>query len=174
MPENPAASPRIDGSVSLLVFDFDGVLTDNRVLVLEDGREGVFCSRADGLAFDMFRAARLRVLIMSTERNPVVAARATKLRVPVLQAVGDKGLALAERSRADGLDLQRAIFVGNDLNDLPAMRLVGFPIAVADAHPAVKRQAWTVLATRGGEGAAREIAEAILGLRYDTAVHEGN
>ncbi len=174
MPENPAVARRIEGGVSLLVFDFDGVLTDNRVLVLEDGREGVLCNRADGLAFDMFRAAHIRVLIMSTERNPVVAARATKLRVPVLQAVGDKGQALAERCRADGLDLRRAVFVGNDLNDLPAMRLVGFPIAVADAHPAVKRQAWTVLATRGGDGAAREVAEDILCLRYDTTVHEGN
>lgn len=174
MPETLPVARRIEGGVSLLVFDFDGVLTDNRVLVLEDGREAVLCNRADGLAFDMFRAAGLRVLIMSTERNPVVAARAAKLRVPVLQAVGDKGLALNERCRADGLDLRRVAFVGNDLNDLPAMRLVGFPIAVADAHPQVKRMAWAVLATRGGDGAAREVAEDILGLRYDTAVHEGN
>lgn len=174
MPEKPSTSGRIAGGVSLLVFDFDGVLTDNRVLVLEDGREAVLCNRADGLAFDMFRAAGVRVMIMSTERNPVVAARAAKLRVPVLQSVGDKGRTLMQLCREDGVDPARVAFVGNDVNDLPAMRLVGFPIAVADAHPQVKRLAWTILATSGGDGAAREVAEDILGLRYDVTVHEGN
>lgn len=163
-------SRRIPEGVDLLVFDFDGVLTDNRVLVLEDGREAVVCNRADGLGFDLLRDAAVNVMVMSTERNPVVAARAAKLRVPVLQAVADKGTAIASHCRDAGIALSRVAFVGNDVNDLPAMRRVGFPIAVADAHPAVKRIAWAVLATRGGDGVAREVAETLLGLRHPALI----
>jgi len=156
---------RLDGTVQLIVFDFDGVLTDNRVIVFENGSEAVICNRADGLAFDMLRAAGIPVVIMSTERNPVVSARAAKLQVPVLQAIKDKRQALADHCRATGIDLSRVVFVGNDVNDLPAMESVGFPIAVADAHETVKAKAWAVLATRGGDGVAREVVEQILGLK---------
>lgn len=160
---SPATEPK-PPLFDLIVFDFDGVLTDNRVIVFDDGREAVICNRADGLAFDAFRAAALPVLIMSTERNPVVAARARKLQVAVLQAVAEKGETIATYCRENGLQLSRVAFVGNDLNDLPAMRAIGYPIAVADAHPKVKTIAWKVLETRDGAGAAREIAESILGL----------
>ncbi len=155
--------------IDLIVFDFDGVLTDNRVIVLEDGREGVVCNRADGLGFDMFRAADIPVLIISTERNAVVARRAEKLRTPVLLNVGDKKQTLVQHCRQADIDLSRVIFVGNDLNDLTVMASVGFPIAVADAHPAILATARTVLTSKGGDGAARELAENVLGLVYDTA-----
>lgn len=148
--------------IDLLVFDFDGVLTDNRVLVLEDGREAVICNRSDGLAFDTFRARGLPVLIMSTEKNRVVSARAEKLKVQVLQAIADKGQAIDEYCQELGIDIKRVIYVGNDLNDLPAMRRVGFPVAVADAHPTVKAIAWRVLSKPGGGGAARALAEEVL------------
>lgn len=150
--------------IRLVVFDFDGVLTDNRVLVGEDGRESVFCNRSDGLGFDAMRRAALPVLIMSTEINPVVGKRAAKLRVPVLQSVADKGIAIAEYCAKAGIPLAATAFVGNDINDLPALRVAGYPIAVADAHARVKAVAWRVLRARGGEGAAREIAERILKL----------
>lgn len=166
MAENSPSRKRILGEVDLIVFDFDGVLTDNRVLVFEDGREAVLCSRTDGLAFDMLRAASIGVMIMSTERNPVVAARAAQVCVPVLQALADKGGALVEHCRVASVDLRRVAFIGNDVNDLSAMRLVGYPIAVADAHPEAKKIAWLVLATRGGDGVAREIAETLLGLQH--------
>jgi YrbI family 3-deoxy-D-manno-octulosonate 8-phosphate phosphatase len=156
-------------SIDLIIFDFDGVLTNNRVIVLEDGREGVVCNRADGLGFDMFRLAGIPVMIISTERNAVVARRAEKLRTPVLQNVGDKKQALAQHCQQSGIDLGRVIYVGNDLNDLAAMALVGFPVAVADAHPMVLAAARTVLASKGGGGAARELAETVLGLVYAPA-----
>jgi 3-deoxy-D-manno-octulosonate 8-phosphate phosphatase (KDO 8-P phosphatase) len=151
-------------SIRLIVFDFDGVLTDNRVLVCENGLESVFCSRADGLGFDAMQRAGLPVLIMSTETNPVVGKRAAKLRVHVLQSVADKGIAISEHCAKAGIPLARTAFVGNDVNDLPAMKIVGYPIAVADAHVRVKALAWRVLRARGGEGAAREVAERILKL----------
>jgi 3-deoxy-D-manno-octulosonate 8-phosphate phosphatase (KDO 8-P phosphatase) len=148
--------------LSLLVFDFDGVLTDNKVLVLEDGREAVFCNRADGLAFDALRRVGFPTLIMSTETNPVVRARAKKLKVEALQAIADKGTTIREYCAANGTDPRTVAFVGNDVNDLPAFKVVGYPIAVADAHPLVKKSAWKVLKTRGGQGVAREIVETIL------------
>jgi YrbI family 3-deoxy-D-manno-octulosonate 8-phosphate phosphatase len=154
--------------IDAILFDFDGVLTDNRVWVFQDGREAVACSRADGLAFDWFRAASLPVWIVSTERNEVVTRRAQKLKVPALQAVTDKAVALRTLAEEQNFALDRLIFVGNDVNDLPAMRLVGYPIAVADAHQAVLDIAAYRLATRGGQGVAREIAETILNMRpYD-------
>jgi YrbI family 3-deoxy-D-manno-octulosonate 8-phosphate phosphatase len=156
---NPAASP-----IELIVFDFDGVLTDNRVLVFSDGDEAVVCNREDGLAFDAFRAFGLRTIILSTERHGIVAARAAKLRIPVLQAKADKSVALAEYTSSNGIDLKKAMFVGNDVNDLKVMGCVGFPVAVADAHPLVKSCACIVLKRRGGAGVAREIAEDVLAL----------
>lgn len=160
--------------IALIVFDFDGVLTDNRVLVLQDGQEAVFCNRADGLAFDMFRRAKIPAIIMSTEKNPVVAARAAKLKVHCLQGLGDKASALRDYCRKEGIELDRVAFVGNDLNDLEAMKLVRYPLAVADAHSDTKAVAWLVLATKGGDGVAREIAERLLGLTdFGSAVDAG-
>lgn len=156
--------------VRLAAFDFDGVLTDNRVYVLEDGREAVACNRADGLAFDILRDHGLPALILSTERNPVVSARAAKLRVPVLQGVADKAQALTDYCAAAGVALADVLFLGNDVNDLPALRIVGHPAAVADSHPAALRAARYVLTRRGGDGAVRELVENVLGL---TAVRYG-
>lgn len=151
-------------AVDLVVFDFDGVLTDNRVLVLQDGTEAVFCSRADGLGFEALHAAGLKTLILSTEQNPVVAARAKKLKVEVMHGIRDKGTALRTWCTDNGFDLTRTIFAGNDVNDLSAMRIVAYAVAPSDASAPAKAAAWRVLDTAGGYGVAREIAERILGL----------
>lgn len=151
-------------AVRLIVFDFDGVLTDNRVLVFGDGTEAVLCSRADGLAFDFLHGTEVRTLIISKETNPVVSARARKLKVEVLQAIDDKATTLRKYCEQAGIELARVMYVGNDLNDLPAMKLVGYPVAVADAHEQVKAVAWRVLATRGGQGVVRETVEDIVDL----------
>lgn len=149
---------------ALIVFDFDGVLTDNRVLVMQDGTEAVFCSRADGLGFDMFRKANIPVIILSTERNSVVTRRSEKLRVPCLQGIASKKMALEEYCQVHGLDLARVWFVGNDLNDLEVIRIVGRSLCPSDAHPIIRNLCHTALCSRGGEGVAREIAEVVLGL----------
>ncbi len=146
-------------SLALVVFDFDGVLTDNRVLVSSDGTESVFCSRSDGLAFDMLREAGIPAIIMSTETNPVVAQRAKKLNLEVLRAVADKGAELRRYCTERGIPLESVAFVGNDLNDLPAMTIVGCAIAPADSHPEVLKHAHLRLRTNGGHGVAREIFE---------------
>ena len=95
-------------SVAFVVFDFDGVMTDNRVLVAEDGRESVFCSRADGLGVQMLLRAGVGCLVLSTETNPVVSARAAKLGVECVQGLGDaKGEALRGILRDRTLDRPR-------------------------------------------------------------------
>jgi YrbI family 3-deoxy-D-manno-octulosonate 8-phosphate phosphatase len=153
----------MSGTIRLVATDFDGVLTDNRVFVFEDGREGVVCNRADGLACDLFRAAGVEVAILSTERNPVVVARARKLRVTVSSGLVDKRAALDELARERGLDPAQVMFVGNDVNDVDALRFVGWPAAPADAHPSVLAVARTITTARGGEGVLRELADVILG-----------
>ena len=145
-----------------LIFDFDGVLTDNRVLVFSDGTEAVVCNRADGLAFDHFRAVGFPVYIVSTEPNPVVRARGAKLQVPVIDSVSNKDVAIRSLCEDNGHVPERLMFVGNDLNHLPAKGIVGYPVAVADAHPRVISSASHVLSRKGGEGVARELMESVI------------
>ena len=155
---NMAALP---STVELLIFDFDGVFTDNLVRVDQHGHEAVFCSRADSLGIDMLRAAHVPMLILSTETNPVVTARANKLRIPVEQGCGNKAAFLAAYMQSQGIEPKNVIYMGNDVNDLAAMRLVGSIAAPGDAHPAVLKIAHVVTAAPGGRGAVRELCEGI-------------
>lgn len=156
-------------AVTFVVFDFDGVMTDNRVLVGEDGRESVFCSRADGLGVQRLVRAGVDCLILSTETNPVVSARAAKLGVECVQGLGEaKGEALRGILRERGIDPATVAYVGNDVNDLACLRQVGVPVCVADAWPAARRAARFVTARRGGAGAVREVCDLVLAARGRT------
>lgn len=157
-------------AVSALVTDFDGVHTDDRVMIDQDGHEAVRVSREDGMGVSRLRKAGVPVLILSTERNPVVAARGRKLGVPVLQGIDDKATALARWLATEGLDPATVAYVGNDVNDLGCFELVGWPIAVAQAHPQVLSRARLVLRSKGGDGAVREVCEAILRARGEQRV----
>jgi YrbI family 3-deoxy-D-manno-octulosonate 8-phosphate phosphatase len=148
--------------LQLVVFDFDGVMTDNRVLVMEDGREGAFCNRSDGLGIGMLREAGLPMLVLSKERNPVVGARCAKLKVECRQGIDDKLTELTAMAAQRGIDLARVAYVGNDLNDVAVMGAVGLPIAVADAYPVAMAAAKYTTARNGGYGAVREVCDAIL------------
>jgi 3-deoxy-D-manno-octulosonate 8-phosphate phosphatase (KDO 8-P phosphatase) len=149
-------------NLDALIFDFDGVLTNNRVYLDQDGREIVACHRGDGLAFDVFRKIGLDTYILSTEKNPVVSARGKKLKIPVLQGIGNKVDALNKLSCDKNIELSRILYIGNDLNDLSAMRLCGFSACPKDSHSQIVETAKVVLRSNGGEGVAREIAEKIL------------
>ncbi|MFZ1414483.1 MAG: HAD hydrolase family protein [Defluviicoccus sp.] len=149
--------------IKLLVLDFDGVMTDNRVLVMEDGREGVLCSRGDGFGFDLLRAINFPALVISKEGNPVVGARCRKLKIPCEQGIGDKLPVLERLVRERGLTLAQVAYMGNDLNDLDCMRACGVAIAPSDAHPAVLAIASVITNAQGGFGAVREICDLIVG-----------
>ncbi len=159
----PGRKPRpMPRRLRLLVLDFDGTLTDDRVWVDQDGREMVAAHRGDGFGIARLRAAGVEVVILSRETNPVVAARARKLQVPVFQSITDKAAALRRLLQERGVPAAQAAFVGNDINDLPAFHEVGWAVAVADAHPDVRRAADWVLSRPGGHGAVRELCDLIL------------
>lgn len=158
----PGALPTRD-DIDAVVLDFDGTQTDDRVLIDADGREIVAVHRGDGLGVAALRRDGLKLLILSTETNPVVAARARKLRVPVLHGIDRKDLALKQWCEEAGIAPERVLYVGNDVNDLPCFDLVGWPVAVAGAHDVVRGAARAVTATPGGSGAIREIAAWLLG-----------
>ncbi|MGW5210677.1 cytidylyltransferase domain-containing protein [Streptomyces sp. NPDC004051] len=154
--------------IDAVVLDFDGTQTDDRVLIDADGQEFVAVHRGDGLGIAALRRSGLKMLILSTEQNPVVAARARKLRLPVLHGVDRKDLALKQWCEEQGIAPERVLYVGNDVNDLPCFALVGWPVAVASAHDVVRGAARAVTTLPGGDGAVREIAGWILGPSLDS------
>lgn len=145
--------------LDLVVFDFDGVMTDNKVSVDGEGDERVTVHRGDGLGVSQLRDAGYSMLVVSTEEHGVVAARCAKLGLECHHGVSDKAallrLLLAERA----IDPVHVAFVGNDVNDLACLELVGLPVVVADAHPTVRAAAGLVLTRSGGEGAVREFCD---------------
>lgn len=151
--------------VDAVVTDFDGVHTDDTAGLDELGRESVRVSRADGAGVARLRDAGIPVLILSAEANPVVSRRAEKLGVDCIQGLADKGSALREWAAARGIRLDRIAYLGNDRGDIPALDLVGWPMAVPDAAPDALERARHVLQRHGGHGAVRELAELVLAAR---------
>ncbi|MET9515905.1 acylneuraminate cytidylyltransferase [Streptomyces sp. NPDC002994] len=149
--------------IDAVVIDFDGTQTDDRVLIDSEGRELVAVHRGDGLGIAALRNAGLKLLILSTEQNAVVAARARKLRIPVLHGIDRKDLALKQWCEEQGVAPERVLYAGNDVNDLSCLALVGWPVAVANAHDTVRAAARAVTTVPGGDGAIREMAAWILG-----------
>jgi N-acylneuraminate cytidylyltransferase len=150
------------GEVEAVITDFDGVHTDDRATVDQFGTESVRVSRTDGMGVARLRRAGLAFLIVSTERNPVVTARAAKLGVEVVGGASDKAAVVLDWLAGRGIEPARAVYVGNDVNDLPALEVVGWPVAVADARPEVLRAARLTLSMPGGAGAVREICDLVL------------
>jgi len=147
--------------VRMAIFDFDGVFTDNRVWVNERGEETLAFSRSDGLGLRRLEAVGVQCLIVSMEQNPIVGARAQKLRVECIQGVDDKLTVVRERADAAGLRLEQAAYVGNDINDAECLRAVGLPVVPADAWPEVEPLARWVLTRAGGAGCVREFCDAV-------------
>jgi N-acylneuraminate cytidylyltransferase len=148
--------------VSLVVFDFDGVMTDNRVWVNQEGIESVAANRSDGWGLERLLEAGFKAVIISTEPNPVVATRAKKLGLPYFHGVGDKAATLEAYLRKENILSGETIYLGNDVNDLPCFPIVARALAVADAHPDVIRQADQILSKPGGHGAVREVCDMLL------------
>ena len=152
-------------NVSLVVFDFDGVMTDNRVRVHQSGEEAVWCHRGDGWGVARLREAGFQLLVLSTEANPVVAARCRKLQIQAVQGCDDKLAALDALAARHGITRDHVAYVGNDINDRSCLEAVRLPIVVADAHVDVLPLAKLRTETRGGYGAVREVCDLIAGHR---------
>lgn len=156
---------RAPSDVRAVVFDFDGVFTDNRVIVAEDGREAVVCSRSDGLGIERVRKSGVMVAVISKERNAVVEARCRKLGIECIQGVEDKLPVMLEWLRAKNIEPERAAYLGNDVNDVACMKAVGWGVCVADAHEEAKAAAQHILRRPGGHGAVRELCDLIVEAR---------
>lgn len=153
--------------VAAVVTDFDGVHTDDTAIVDADGRESVRVSRSDGMGIARLRRAGIPVLILSSETNPVVSARARKLQVDVRQGVDDKVAVLRAWAAERHIPLARVAYIGNDVNDLGCLDAVGYPVAVPEAHPLVLAASRIIVSRTGGHGAVRELAERVLRDRRD-------
>jgi 3-deoxy-D-manno-octulosonate 8-phosphate phosphatase (KDO 8-P phosphatase) len=145
--------------IRLVAFDFDGVFTDNMVYVYQDGSEAVRCNRSDGIGLQKLKKLGIETVIISTESNPVVSARAQKLKIRCFQNCEDKRKTLENVAREFGISLDEVAFVGNDINDRPCLTCVGLPIVVQDAHPDVISLARYRAEAHGGYGAVREICD---------------
>ena len=152
--------------IDALVFDFDGVLTNNLVYLNQEGVESVACSRADGLAFDVLRKLNKPAYILSTEKNSVVSARAKKLKIPVLQGIENKLVGIQEIIKKENCLIENVFYVGNDLNDYRVMSLCGMTGCPADSHDKIKQISDFIFKKNGGHGIVRELLEDILDLDF--------
>jgi N-acylneuraminate cytidylyltransferase len=148
--------------VDLVVFDFDGVMTDNRVWVDADGRELVSANRGDGWGLARLKETGVQIVVLSTETDPVVAARCRKLEIETIQGIQDKAKALRELMESRGIDTNQTIYLGNDVNDIVCFPHVACALVVEDAHPEAKAQADIILMNRGGQGAVRELCDILI------------
>ena len=124
----------------------------------------VTSSRSDSIRIKALREAGVETIILSSETNSVVAARAKKMGIEAIQGLGlqAKGQALKRLMQEKNIDPSQVVHVGNDVNDLPVFEIVGWAVAVADAYPEVIRAADFVLSKPGGGGAVRELCDLIL------------
>lgn len=159
--------------IELFIFDFDGVLTNNRVYLDEKGNELVQCNRSDGLAFDALRKLNKPVYIISTETNSVVKERAKKLKIKAFTGVEDKSKTIEDISRKNNLNLDNFFYIGNDINDYLAIQLCGYSACPSDSHNLITENVNFVLNAKGGEGVAREILEKIFKLDLVNILYSG-
>lgn len=162
---SPGKSRRVmPETIKMIICDFDGVVTDNLVITDQDGKESVVASRSDSMHITKLREMGIEVMILSSEPNPVVMARAKKMGVEAMHGIGmqDKGRVMRQVLEQKNVKAENVIYIGNDLNDLPCFEIAGWSVAVADAYPEVIRAADYVLTKTGGHGAIRELCEMVL------------
>ena len=145
--------------IQWLVLDFDGVLTNNKVLVNQNGQESVLCNRSDGLGLQFLKKLGFKILVISKEKNPVVQVRCDKLGIPCIHGCDNKLPTLVEIAKENNLNRQDIAYVGNDINDLECLQWAGISIAVSDALPPVKAVAQYITKAKGGNGAVREVCD---------------
>jgi len=158
----PDALRRQLGKLKLVIVDFDGTMTDNKVLVDQDGREQVVCNRSDGWGVRLLKNKGIKVVCLTSEQNSVVLRRCEKLEIECYKGVLEKGMEISEICEKSGVLPEETAFIGNDLNDIPALKLVGVPVVVQDAHRDAKMHSKIVLNRCGGEGALQEFAELLI------------
>ena len=149
----------IMNTIKLIVYDFDGVMTDNKVYVDEFGKESVQVNRGDGLGVSEIKKIGIEQIIISTEINAVVSSRAKKLKIECLQGVDNKKLVLIDYCSQNKINIETVAFIGNDINDKDAMEIVGYSFCPFDAHKSIRELSDHTFQTKGGGGVIRELFE---------------
>ena len=150
--------------IDALFIDFDGVLTDNCAYVNEMGIESVKIARADGLAFQSIKHLKIPCYVLSTEKNKLVQLRSKKLKIKCYSGIKFKEKKLIQICNKNKFNLKKIIYIGNDINDLKAMKLCGHTFCPYDSHPSIKKIVTKSLKTKGGEGVVRELIENVLNI----------
>ena len=148
--------------ISLIVYDFDGVMTDNKVYIDQNGNEMIKVNRADGLAISEIKKLGIEQIILSTEVNPVVAQRAMKLQIPYLQGIDIKKDSLIDYCKINDIDIRQVAYVGNDINDKDTMKIVGITFSPSDAHHSIHSISDHILNSKGGDGIIRELLDYLI------------
>lgn len=154
-------------SIELIIYDFDGVLTDNRVLVDQYGNESVFANRGDGYGIARIKELGILQVIVSTETNAVVERRAEKLGIEVIHGVENKQAVVADFCNRVGIAPKNAMFIGNDLNDYDAMLYVGIRGCPKDAEKEILSISEWISNANGGYGVARDLYRYLSEKRYN-------
>lgn len=149
-------------NIELIAYDFDGVMTNNKVIMDQFGNESVIVNRSDGLAIAEIKKIGIKQIILSTEENPVVQKRSEKLGIFCISGLNDKKKALQKYLSNNNIDRKKVVFIGNDINDLKVMKYVGIPIGPADAHPEIKRISKVITKAKGGDGVIREFWDILI------------
>lgn len=149
-------------TIKLIVYDFDGVMTDNKVYVDQKGVEMVQVSRADGLGVSEIKKLNIKQIIISTEKNPVVSSRAKKLGIPCFHGINNKRKVLVDYCNKNKIDIMSCAYVGNDINDKQVMEVVGFSFSPSDAHQDIINLSDHVFSVKGGQGVIRELLDYLI------------
>ena len=149
-------------NIKLLVYDFDGVMTDNKVYIDQEGNEMVQVNRADGLGVSEIKKLGIKQIIISTEKNSVVSKRAKKLKIDCLQGINNKMKTLNNYCKDNNYTLNNVGYVGNDINDLDVMKSSGWTWCPADAHEDIKKISDHIFSNNGGDGVIRELFDLII------------
>lgn len=149
-------------NLKMVVTDVDGVLTDGGMYYFESGDEAKKFNTKDGMAVELFRKEGIEVIFMTRESTQIVVDRANKLGVRLEDGIKDKGKVLSERLKEYNLFPQQVAYIGDDVNDLEALKMVGVAICPADAVGLVKNICHLITKAKGGEGVLREVYELFL------------
>lgn len=149
--------------IKLLVLDVDGVLTDGGIIFGADGCEIKTFNVKDGLGIRLLVESGIEVCIATGRTSESLRHRCRELRIPhVLEGLSNKTTAVSALAEKLDIAFEQMAFIGDDLPDLALMQRVGLPVAVADAHPLIKKTAMMTTQSKGGKGAVREVCECLL------------
>jgi YrbI family 3-deoxy-D-manno-octulosonate 8-phosphate phosphatase len=152
-------------SLRLIGFDFDGIFTDAKVILSEDGVEHVVCSRRDGLGINELQRLGIKLVVISKEPNKIVATRCAKLKIECAHGVDHKLSLFKKILDREKIKPECAAFMGDDFNDLECMRYAGVSLTVADAYHLNKKVSHYITQRNGGHHAIREVADLIVEAR---------